>query len=204
MHSYTALSWKWCPSCFFSYWVTAYSYIDTWITPFVIAQRLLYRTGILSDTRAPIPLTSAHACAHRLNLSPHSHHYLESTKPVDMAHTVSINGIFTSNNIPMKLTKILQFRHISHNYSNLRHSTTGILMWTILTSAQNYHGIKNKHRWIQADLTQFLYFHLFHHNLAHNLARCLVHRLSIVGYCFRFAPLLHSCITYCFFICDAP
>jgi hypothetical protein len=37
-----------------------------------------------------------------------------------------------------------------------------------------------------------------------SFAHCLAHRLSIVRYCFRFAPPLHSCITYCFFICNAP
>jgi hypothetical protein len=74
----------------------------------------------------------------------------------------------------------------------------------ISTSAQNYYDIKNKHWSIQAKPTQFLYSQLFHHNLAHSLAHCLLHRLPIVRYCFRFAPLLHSCISYCFFICSVP
>jgi hypothetical protein len=107
-------------------------------------------------------------------------------------------------NIMVKLTKSLQFWHISHRYLNLWRSTTRISMRRISTSAQNYHIMKNKHWSIQAKLTQFLYFQLFHHNLAHSLAHCLAHKLSIARYCFRFAPPLHSCITYCFFICDAP
>jgi hypothetical protein len=94
----------------------------------------------------------------------------------------------------VKLIKSLQFWHISHDYSNLQHSTTRISMWRISPSAQNFYDIKNKYWSIQAELNQFLYFQLSHYNLAY----CFAHRLSIARYCFRSAP---PHITYSFFIC---
>jgi hypothetical protein len=112
---------------------------------------------------------------------------------------VSINGIFT---LIQYNSEIDQDSTVSVYFSQLFKSL--VLTTRILTSVQNFYNIKNTHQSIQTEPTQFLYFQLFCHNLAHNLAHCLAHRLSIVKYCFRFAPLLHSCITYCFFICDAP
>jgi hypothetical protein len=47
-------------------------------------------------------------------------------------------------NIIVKLTKYLQFWHISHNYLNLRYSTTRISMQRILTLTQNFYDIKKK------------------------------------------------------------
>jgi hypothetical protein len=99
-------------------------------------------------------------------------------------------------NMTVKLTKYLEFWRISCNFSNIRCLTTRISMWRISTLAQNLYDIKNKHRSIWARSSQFLISQLFHYNLAH--------RLSIARYCLRFAPFLHSCITYCFFIHDAP
>jgi hypothetical protein len=49
-------------------------------------------------------------------------------------------------NIMVKSTKYLQFWYFSHNYSNLRPSTTRISTWRISTLAQNLYDIKNKHQ----------------------------------------------------------
>jgi hypothetical protein len=103
-------------------------------------------------------------------------------------------------NITVTLTKILQFQHISCDYSNpwqqeeFQHEESRLQRKTIITSKTNIDQYK---------LSQPRYYTsncLFYHSLAH----CLAHRLSIARYCFKFAPLLHSCITYRFFICDAP
>jgi hypothetical protein len=106
-------------------------------------------------------------------------------------------------NILVKLTKILQFQCF----------LTTIQIFSTYNKNLNARNLdfSTKPLWHQKQtlinmswLNQLLYFQLFHHNLAHCLAHCLAHRLSIVRYCFRFAPLLHSCITYYFFICDTP
>jgi hypothetical protein len=120
----------------------------------------------------------------------------------DMAHTLSINrNPLHQYNITMKLTKTLQFWCISCGYSNPQHSQQGIWheeSWpwckTIKTSKTNIDQYK---------LSRPRYYisnSLFHHSLAHYL----VHRFPIARYCLRFAPLLHYCIIYCFFICNVP
>jgi hypothetical protein len=79
----------------------------------------------------------------------------------DMAHTVSINRIFTSIQYN---SEINQDSAVSTYFLWLFKSsvfTMRILMQRILTLVQNYYNIKNKHQSIQAKLTQILYFQFF-------------------------------------------
>jgi hypothetical protein len=79
----------------------------------------------------------------------------------DIAHTVSINGIFTSIQYN---SEIDQDSAVLTYFSQLFKSsvlTTRILMQRISTLGQNYYNIKNKHQSIQAKPTQILYFQFF-------------------------------------------
>jgi hypothetical protein len=123
------------------------------------------------------------------------------SKANNTAHIASINGNpLHRYNVMVKSTKTLQFRHISHRYSNLWCSQWEFWLeeswpWhkTIMTSKTNIDQYK---------LTPVP--HISNSLCCHNLAYYLAHRLSIARYCLRFAPHLYYCITYRFFICNAP